>query len=72
MFFLLIIAEIIGILNACHSIDGNPLPQALMYREPAPDHDIHLNDGAEERLDFIIDAAGVLAEPLGPDEQADV
>lgn len=47
------------------SIDGNPLPQALMYREPAPDHDV------EERLDFIIDAAGVLVEPLGPDEHVE-
>lgn len=42
-----------------------------MYREPAPDHDLQLNDGAEERLDFVIDAAGVLAEPLGPDEQGE-
>lgn len=73
MFIRHYVAKIIVILTIFRSIDGNPLlPQALMYREPAPpDHDLQLNDGAEERLDFIIDAAGVLAEPLGPDDQVE-
>lgn len=66
-FFLDYIAWNFGIFITIRSLDGNPLPQALMYREPAPDHDIQLNDGAEERLDFIIDVADALAEPLGPD-----